>query len=137
MPQATDLTLKNGASTPVDKLFKLISPAAGFGALAEWALKEGSISAVFPRITAMVREAQKKAGRSSSKISQHRIRVPSSYLDTVTGQTMVNSAFEANITITVPDDYPEASKADAVAFTKNYVNHALFADMVKDGAPAS
>lgn len=29
MPQATDLVIKNGAGTPVDKTFTLMAPAAG------------------------------------------------------------------------------------------------------------
>lgn len=53
MPQATDLVINNGAGTPVAKTFTLMAPAAGDNSLASWALKEGTISSVFPKITAL------------------------------------------------------------------------------------
>lgn len=46
MPQAINLTIDDETATP--KTFELISPAAGDGSIAEWALKEGTISSVFP-----------------------------------------------------------------------------------------
>lgn len=132
MPQATDLVLKNGAGTPVDKTFALYSPAAGDNSVAEWALKEGVIASVFPRISALAR----RTGNASRKV-QLKLRIPSSYTDTVTGLTKVGSAFEADISCSVPDDYPESLKADAIAFTKNLVAHALIQSMIRDGLPAT
>lgn len=137
MPQAANLVLKNGAQTPVDKTFILLAPAAGYGSTAEWALKEGPISSVFPRLTALVRPGNGPATRAGSKVTQLRLKVPSSYTDTVTGLTNVLSAFEANITVTVPSDYPESLKDDAIAFLANSLASALVKSMIKDGAPAS
>ena len=137
MPQAANLVLKNGAPTPVDKTFTLLSPAAGYGSTAEWALKEGPISSVFPRFTALVRPGNGPATRAGSKVTQLRLKVPSSYLDTVTGLTNVLSAFEANCTVTVPSDYPESLKDDAIAFLANVFASALVKSMIKDGSPAS
>lgn len=132
MPQATDLVLNNGAGTPVAKTFSLLSPAAGDNSIASWALKEGTISSVFPRITAQARQTGNAARRVQIKI-----KLPSSYLDTVTGLTKVSSAFEADIYATVPDDFPEALKNDAVAFTANAVNATLVKAMIRDGLPAT
>lgn len=130
MPQATDLVIKNNAA--VDKTFTLLSPAAGDNALASWALKEGSISSVFPKITALARPTGNAARRVQIKL-----RIPSSYTDTVTGLTQVSSAFEADIYATVPDNYPEALKNDAVAFTKNLVATTLAQAMIRDGLSAT
>ena len=132
MPQATDLVINNGAGTPVAKTFTLMAPAAGDNSLASWALKEGTISSVFPKITALARQTGNQARRVQIKL-----KVPSSYTDTVTGLTKVGSAFEADIYATVPDDFPEALKNDAVAFTKNLVAHAIAQAMLRDALPAT
>lgn len=133
MPQATDLVVKNGAATPVDKTFTLLAPASGNGGVAEWALKEGTIASVFPRFTA---SAQPNSN-SRSRNTKMKLRIPSSYTDAATGLTQVASAFEVNITAVVPDDFPESLKADAVAFTTNLINTALVKAMVRDGVPAT
>lgn len=132
MPQATDLVINNGAGTPVAKTFSLMTPAAGDQSPARWALKEGTISSVFPSILAVSRQTQ----NASRKLAM-RVKVPSSYTDTVTGLTKVGSSFEANIDVTVPDDFPEALKNDATAFTKNFVAHALIQAMIRDALPAT
>jgi hypothetical protein len=132
MPQATDLVINNGAGTPVAKTFTLMTPAAGDNSLAAWYLKEGTISSVFPKITALARQT----GNASRRV-QIKLKVPSSYTDTVTGLTRVGSAFEADIYATVPDDFPELLKNDAVAFTKNLVAHAIAQAMIRDALPAT
>lgn len=131
MPQATNLTLKNG--TAADKTFTLVTPAAGDGGIAEWALKEGSISAVFPRITAM---AQRNGNRTGRNLKVKMI-IPSSYTDTVTGLTSVGSRAEFNATFTVPDDFPQALKPDWVAFASNLMASALLKSMIEDATPAT
>ena len=131
MPQAIDLVVNNGAGTPVSKTFTLISPAAGDNAVATWALKEGAISTVFPTFTA---SAGKTPRGRNLKL---KFRLPSSYLDTVTGLTVVNSACEMNVTYSVPADFPEALKPDFVAFSNNILNTALLKSMIKDAVPAN
>ncbi len=133
MPQATDLVVNNGAGTPVAKTFSLISPAAGYNSVAEWALKEGVISSVFPKFTAMASDNR----QNNSKKLQLKLRMPSSYTDTVTGLTAVASAFEFNANITVPNDFPEALKADAVAFVANLLSSTLVKALVRDAVPAT
>lgn len=132
MPQATDIIIKNGEATPVDKTFTLLAPAAGYNAVAEWALKGGSISSVFPRITVSARKTGNGSGKTVVKL-----RIPSSYTDTVTGLTKVGSSFEANIDVSVPDTFPENLKNDAVAFTANLIQHALIKACIRDAVPAS
>lgn len=131
MPQATDLTIANGATTPVSKTFSLLTPAAGDGGIASWALKEGTISSVFPSITA--RSVRTPRGRNLTI----KFRLPSSYTDAVTGLTMVGSAGEMNVKVTVPDDLPETLKADFVAFGTNLFQQALIKAMLKDALPAT
>lgn len=133
MPQATDLIVNNGATTPVAKTFALLSPSSGMGGIAMWALKEGAISSIFPRFTAAARPSNK----GNAQNLQVKFKLPSSYTETVTGLTMVGSGFEFNGTFTVPNDFPEALKNDAVAFTANLINHVLVKAMIRDGLPAT
>lgn len=131
MPQATDLVVKNGAATPVDKTFTLLSPAAGNGSVAMWALKEGTIASVFPRFTA----SATRNGQSGKL--RMKLVIPSSYTDTVTGLTVVKSAFMIETTVAVADDFPEANKNDAVAYHGNIINHPLIKGMMRDALGAN
>lgn len=131
MPQAPNpLVLKNAAAA--DKNFELYAPSAGDNAVATWKLKEGSISAVFPVVTTSARPT----GNNSRKI-QGKLQIPSSYTDTVTGLTKVGSAFEFDFSGSIPNDFPEALKPDAVAFSKNLIATALIQSMLSDGQPAT
>lgn len=130
MPQATDLVIKDGSA--VDKTFSLINPAAGDGGVAMWALKEGVISSVFPQLTAVAT----KTGNRSRKLSV-KMRVPSSFTDSVTGLTNVSSAAEMNASFTIPDDLPETLKPDFVAYCTNGLKTALLQAMIRDAYPAT
>lgn len=132
MPQAVDLNVKNGATPPVDKTFTLISPAAGDGGIAKWALKEGVISSVFPTYTLSA-----EATKNNSRKARGNIHVPSSYTDTVTGRTFVASGADFNFSASVPNDFPENLKADWVAYVTNLVNHALTKAVIRDAVPAT
>lgn len=131
MPQAADITVKNGAGTPIDKTFSLISPAAGDSGIAMWALKEGAISGVFPQLTAQARVTK------TSRVLKVKFRLPSSFTESVTGRTMVGSRAEMNVDFTVPEDFPEALKSDYVAFSVNLLNSTLLKSMIRDAYPAT
>lgn len=130
MPQATDLVIKNGAA--VDKTFTLISPAAGDGGIAQWALKEGTISSVFPALTA----SANRTG-NNSRVLKVKFKQPSSFTDAVTGLTNVNSAAEMNVTFSIPASYPEALKNDFTAFAIGALNTVLFKSMIRDAYSAT
>lgn len=132
MPQAIDLTVNNGAATPAAKTFTLISPAAGDGAVATWNLKEGTIASVFPALTASAHSTGNRSRQLRVKF-----RLPSSYTDSVTGLTNVGAAAEMNVTVSVPREFPEALKADFVAFALNLLNTSLLKAMIKDAYPAT
>lgn len=130
MPQQTDLVVKNGSD--VDKTFKAITPAAGDGGIALWALKEGPISAVFPTFTASARQ-----NGNQVRALTLRMKVPSSYTDTVTGLTNVASQAEVNVSVKMPATFPEASKGDFVAFTVNLLASELVKEMIRDATGAT
>lgn len=129
MPQALDLVIKNAAGA--DKTFSLISPSAGDGGLATWALKEGTISSVFPRLTAMARPG------TGTRVLTVKFRMPSSYTDTVTGLTNVGSGTLFSVQVVIPDNFPEALKNDFVAFSTNALKTTLLTAMIRDAVPAT
>lgn len=133
MPQAIDLVVKNGAATPVDKTFALVSPSAGYGSVAEWALREGTVSGAFPSFTASATNSSQRGSRQLKV----RFRLPATYVDPQTGLTALASNFEFNGSVSVPHEFPEALKADAVAFTVNLLNTALVKQLIKDAVPAT
>lgn len=134
MPSAIDLTINNGAGTPVAKTFSLLAPASGWGGLAEWALKEGTISSVFPRLSLSARRVTVNGGGNSATF---KLQLPASYTDSVSGLTKVSKVAEAIVTVKVPDDFPEALKADFSAFLTNGVSNAVIKACLKDGIPAT
>lgn len=127
MPQANNITVKNGASTPVDKTFTLVSPAAGDGGVASWALKEGPISSVFPTLTI----SATRTGNKSRKLTG-RLTLPSSFQDSVTGLTNVGSQALFTFSISIPDDFPESLKADMTAFAVNILNDSSVKTALRD-----
>lgn len=131
MPQAIDIVIKNGAA--VDKTFSLLNPAGPSGTAALWALKEGTIKTVFPTIEA---SSRRNAARNAQK-GQFTLKVPSSYTETATGLTVVASAVTFNLSVTVPDNFPEIRKDDVVAFWKNLNANPLFVSMVRDAISAT
>lgn len=137
MPQAANIVLKNGASTPVDKTFTLQAPSAGFDSSAEWALKEGVIATVFPRITSRVYKGTPRANRSGQRIIEWKLTIPSSYTDAVTGVTVVGSRLESVVRTVVPDDFPEALVNDAVAFITNLAANAIVKSTIAERSPAT
>lgn len=132
MPQATDLTINNGAATPVAKTFTLYSQAAGDNSLATWKLKDGPTAIVFPVITALTRPT----GNQARKL-QLKFKLPSYFTDSGSGLTTVGSAFELDVSATMPDNFPEVMKNDAVAFASNLIAHSLIKAMMRDAIPAT
>jgi hypothetical protein len=131
MPAAADIVINNGAGTPVAKTFTLVAPAAGDNSFANWRLKEGTISSVFPAIAVLAR------ANGSARKANIKLRIPSSYTDAVSGLTKVGSAFDMNVDVTVPDDFPEALKADAAAFATNLMANAIIKAVIRDAVPAT
>lgn len=131
MPQAANLTVKNAAL--VDKTFTLLAPAPGYGAQgAEWALKEGATSVAYPLATLSASKTPNRSRKATIKI-----RVPAVYTSVATGLPVVSSNFEFNGTCSVPDDFPDSQKDDAVAFVTGVISSALFKACMRDGLPAT
>jgi len=133
MPQAVDITVNNGAATPVAKVFTLLAPAASDGSSALWALKEGANSKTFNKVEA---SSRRNASRDAQKLALT-FSFPSTYVDAASSLTLVKDQAVINVSVVIPDDFPEAKKDDLVAFTANLMNHALVKAMVRDARAAT
>lgn len=130
MPQASNIVIKNAAAA--DKTLTLIAPAAGYGSLAEWRLKEGAIVGAFPTLTLLARKTGNR-----SQVAQVKFNMPTSYVDTTTGRTHVGVSAQMNATFSMPDDFPESRRDDFAAFCGNIVANAIIKASYRDGHPAT
>lgn len=129
MPQAYDLVIYNASG--VAKTFKLVTPAAGDGGIAQWALKEGAISSVFPVYTASA------TGSPRGRTAKMKFALPSVYTDSATGLPMVRNRAEANWSFSIPADFPEALKGDWVAYNVGLFTAELTQALMKDAVSAT
>lgn len=125
MPQATNLVIKNAAN--VDKTFTLYAPAPGDTGNATFKLKEGADSRYFPTITVGTKVT------SQARKATIRLRVPRDPLSGDVGGPA--AACFAAVELTVPDQFPEAMKADWVSFLVNALNHADIKAVIRDAVP--
>lgn len=128
MPQAANITVNNGSA--VAKTFTLLAPAAGDDSICILALKEGGSPAVYPTVTMSARKTANKARKAILKV-----HIPFAYTDTTTGLVKAGPAFEFNGSSSIPEDFPESMRNDAIAFTANLIAHALVKEFLRDGYP--
>lgn len=86
---------------------------------------------MFPRI------AVRATVNARARKANIKLQIPSSYTNSVDGLTKVGSAFDFNVDVTIPDDFPEALRSDAVAFASNLMSHELIKAVMRDGYPAT
>lgn len=120
MPSAANIVINNAAA--VAQTFTILNPAAGLNSEARWALKTGLNSSVFPRMSSVLRMDPSIKGSSGV----FKIMMPYSYTDSTTGLVKRGSAAELIVTNKMPEDYPEALKADWKAYCKNLFAEANF-----------
>lgn len=130
MPQATNLVIKNALD--VDKTFTLLTPASGYGSVAEWALKEGATSVVWPTLSLSANKT-----RNRSRKVQVNSQTPAIYTSVATGLPVVSSRMSLFLTATVPDDFPDDQKDDAIAYAVNAFRTELVKQCLRDGLPST
>ena len=129
MPQAANFTVKDGAATPVDTLFTLLTPASGKSPAVWVAKSKGPNVAAQPKVDASTTGT--KIGRSL-RLS---FRLPYWVTGTDGRVTVVDSMF-ASLNTTVPDTIPDANRDDFVALFANIVASAIVREMIRDGHSA-
>lgn len=129
----TNIVIDNGAATPVAKTFTQITASAGDGSSAKWALKEGPIAKAFPRIELSARANS----ATDTRKGWLTFTLPSFFTDTDTGMTTIGSGAQANLVITLPNDFPEALKDDFQAYVCNLFSEDLIKAFIRDAYSAS
>lgn len=125
------MTIKNAAN--VDKTFTLLTPAAGYGTPADWALKEGATSVVWPTFSI---SAERQRANKVRKVRAS-FRLPATYVSITTGLPVVSSTVDVQVLYALPDDFPDDQKDDAVAYFKNLMGNPLVVSCFRDALTAS
>lgn len=117
--QIADITLNNGAATPVAKTFEV-----GFkdGLTASWKLHEGARPALYPVLAVNMRKPRKG---NSNKVKQ---TVDLPYDVTDVNGVVTTKSVTIHVAAVIPEDAPEATIADAIAFSSG----AQVVDMIEE-----
>lgn len=131
MPQASNITVKNAAGT--DVIYQVITPASGDGSTAIWQNKDGLTPKQFRTITAESRRGP------SGKTRNLTVRVinPQSYVDPVSGLPVFTPSPVFKLEVTVPDEYPEASRDDFVTLSTSVLSSDMIKSLIRDAYPAT
>lgn len=130
MPQAINITVKDGQSTPADTLFTLLTPAAGTNPAVWVARTKGPTTACQPRVD--ISSEGFKGGRRVRVT----IKVPS-YTVGSDGKVSIEDAWHAAAAVTIPDRVPASFRADGAAYLANVLAAAIVKESNIDGyAPA-
>lgn len=132
MTAIANLTVKNGAATPVDVTFTAVTPASGFGSIAIWQVIAGAARSMYRTFTTSV--ARNGAGTT---IVKTKLTIPSFYTDPVSGLPILRSQAEVNVDVRVPKDFPVSELDDVAAFAGNLLSTALIKDVIKTGTPVT
>lgn len=134
MPQAPQTLVVKDANLN-DVTYDLIAPAAGYGAVAEYASKLGAtVRSAYKRFTILVRDSK---GPKASKITQMKVTMPFTRLDLLSNTQIVAGRAEMNITVTLPADYPVDDIPNFVAHAQNLLQTTLVTAVLTDGGPAT
>lgn len=108
----TNITSPNGAGTPVTKTFTVARHAAGDQSAVLY-LREGANQTAFPKLEASTKAAQVRG--SSGRKGTTTLMVPYGTVDANGVFTKINAVSVA-IIVDVPDDAPDAIRADVAAY---------------------
>lgn len=123
MTQLADITVKNGAATPVDCLFSAVAPQSGSDA-ALWYFKAGTQRTSYVRLNTTVRRSGSNAATKAVATLNYPI------VDPITGIVRYNLL--AKVEMTVPDVASQSDVNDVYALLKNLLAHAQLQGNFKD-----
>lgn len=132
MPQQKNITVKNGATPPVDKTFIAVTPSAGDNAKALWRLPEGPVVAVQPTFQSSSGWNKARDARSLDFI----VKVPSHTVAPDGTIRQHGSVFSAT-NVVIPNSYLEADKPTAAKFIQNCLASDDVYQMILQGMSAT
>lgn len=122
MTQLTDITVQNGAATPIDVLFTAVTPQSGSDA-ALWYYKAGTSRTSYVRLTTNVR----RSGSNAAMKSVANLSYPIVDLDGIVKYNLL-----AKIELTVPDQASQEDIDHVYALMKNLLAHTQLQGNFKD-----
>jgi len=126
MPAIGNVVIKDGASTPVDHTFGVVTTD---GKVATFADRAGGIPAEFPllKISSTVPAGTQRYFRVELSIS-----MPKSAVDPQTGKSYIARQTQVRTIYTLPETGVLQERKDIHAFEKNLLNLALVTSLVQD-----
>lgn len=127
MSQIANITIKNGAATPVDVTFVAYQPQSGSDA-ALWFLSGPGARSTWTRVTLSVRQTT-----GVGKARRHKLGFNIPFFDAL-GKEIGRIPFSGELV--VPDNATQEHIDNAAAYVANLYNHALIKDTIKTVSPA-
>jgi len=125
---STDITVPNGAASPVNKTFTVARSAAGDESAVLF-LREGVNLDAFPKLEFSTRAASNGGKRGRRGATTLVVPYGTTVGDVFTKAGEISLSVVAN----VPNDAPDAIRADAAAFLPGILANAQLKDIIKKG----
>lgn len=122
----TNISVPNGAASPVTKTFTVARSAAGDDSAVLY-LREGASVLAFPKLEFSTKPAQAGPVRGRQAVST--LVVPYGYNDTNGNFVKVNH-ITATVRETIPDDAPDAIRKDFAAYMTGLLGNQQMKDLV-------
>lgn len=122
MTQLTDITVKNGAATPIDVVFAAVTPQSGSDA-ALWYYKAGLSRTSYVRLMTNVRRSGSNAATKATLSLNYPV---------VDANGIVKYSLPFKAELTVPDQASQVDIDNIFAFAKNLFGHAQISGNFKD-----
>lgn len=126
MSQATNFTIKDGASTPADTLFTNVQPSGGGIPAVYLARTKGTSPANQPKIQVSAKGGQKKREAFMTFL------VPFAVVGADSIARVVDNAY-AEVRVVLPDSVPNSVRSDLRAYLANSLDIAQFQETVETG----
>jgi len=127
MPQASAITIQNGAATPVNVTF---SPESVTPQIARFADRSGGTANAFQRLTLTTAFA---GGAKTVNKTGLNIELP--VVAVISGAATVQRVLRAKLEFTIPDGATDAERKDLYAFTRNALANASAMATLRDLDP--
>jgi len=126
MPAIGNITINDGATTPVSHTFGVVTTD---GKVASFADRVGGIPAEFPLI-----KISSTAPSGTARYFRHELSIsmPKSAVDPQTGKSYIARQTQSRVIFTLPETGVLQERKDVLAFTKNLLALPLVASLVQD-----
>lgn len=126
MPQASNVTVKDGATTPADTLFTMIQPSGGNLPATYVAKSKGPSMSAVPKVMISA------TGTAKTRETKLTFRTPFWVTGTDGVTKVIDSAFTEVKTV-LPESVPDAVRKDHQAYVANFLDNVQVQETMRDG----